>query len=57
MTPDIDILQGEDHCHYGTLLPTLGTIIKKTKAIKPDLSIMTKGLADVNYGMCHHNMI
>ena len=41
----LDILQGEDNCYYGALLPTLATIIKKTKAIKPDLS-MTTGLAD-----------
>ena len=25
----LDILQGEDHCYYGTLLPTLETIVKK----------------------------
>ena len=42
----LDILQGEDNCYYGALLPTLATIIKKTKALKPDLSIMTTGLAD-----------
>lgn len=42
----LDILQGEDNCFYGTLLPTLETIIKKTKAIKPELSSMTMGLAD-----------
>ena len=30
---------------YGTLLPTLETIIKKTKAIKPELSSMTMGMA------------
>ena len=41
----LDIFQGEDNCYYGALLPTLATIIKKTKAIKPDLS-MTTGLAD-----------
>ena len=41
----LDILQGEDHCYYGTLLPTLETIVKKTKAKVPNLSIMTTGLA------------
>ena len=25
----LDILQGEDCCYYGTLLPTLTTIVKK----------------------------
>ena len=42
----LDILQGEDDCFYGTLLPTLETIIKKVQAIKPELSSMTMGLAD-----------
>ena len=42
----LDILQGEDNCIYGVLLPTLETIVKKTKAIKPELSSMTVGLAD-----------
>ena len=41
----LDILQGEDHCYYGTLLPTLTTILKKTKAEVPNLSSMTTGLA------------
>ena len=27
----LDILQGEDHCYYGTWLPTLYTIVKKTQ--------------------------
>ena len=40
------ILQGEDNCFYGTLLPTSEIIIKKTKAIKSKLSSMTMGLAD-----------
>ena len=40
----LDILQGEDNCYYGALLPTLATNIKKAKAIKSDLS-MTTGLA------------
>ena len=41
----LDILQGEDSCYYGTLLPTLATIIRKTKAALPQLSAMTTGLA------------
>ena len=40
----LDILQGEDNCFYGTLLPTLETIIKKTKALIPQLSSTTVGL-------------
>ena len=41
----LDILQGENYCYYGTLLPTLETICKKTKASVPKLSTMTTGLA------------
>ena len=41
----LDILQGEDHCHYGTLLPTLQTIVKKTKAKIPNLSPAAMRLA------------
>ena len=41
----LDILQGEDNCFFGTLLPTLETIIKKVIALQPDLSYMTCGLA------------
>ena len=41
----LDILQGEDSCYYGTLLPTLSTIIRKTKAALPQLSSMTTGVA------------
>ena len=37
----LDILQGEDNCFYGTLLPTLETVIKKLVAVKPNLSSMT----------------
>ena len=40
----LDILQGEDNCFYGTLLPTLETIIKKIKALIPQLSTTTVGL-------------
>ena len=42
----LDILQGEDDCFFGTLLPTLETIIKKIKVVKPNLSSMTTGLVD-----------
>ena len=42
----LDILQGEDNCFFGTLLPTLETIIKKVKTVKADLSSMTVGLVD-----------
>ena len=41
----LDVLQGEENCFYGTLLPTLVTILKKTKAMKPQLTAMTTGLA------------
>ena len=41
----LDILQGEENCFYGTLLPTLVTILKKTRAIKSQLTAMTTGLA------------
>ena len=44
----LDILQGEDNCFYGTLLPTLTlvTIIKKIKDKKSELSATTVGLVD-----------
>jgi len=42
----LDKLQGEDHCYLGTLLPTLETINKKVKAVKPNLSSATVGLVD-----------
>ena len=40
----LDILQGEDNCFYGTLLPTLETIIKKIKDKKSELSGMMIGI-------------
>ena len=39
------ILQGEDNCMFGSLFPTLEAIIKKVVTLKPDLSLMTVGLA------------
>lgn len=45
LSKGLDILQGEDHCYYGSLLPTLHTIVKKTKAEIPHLSAATAGLA------------
>ena len=41
----LDILQGEDNCFYGTLLPTLETILKKVRAMKSEISSTTLGLA------------
>ena len=41
----LDILQGEYDCYYGTLLPTLEMICKKTKVLVSQLSTMTTGLA------------
>ena len=41
----LDILQGEDNCFFGSLLPTLEAIIKKVVTLKPDLSSMTVRLA------------
>ena len=46
LTRRLEILQGEDNCFFGTLLPTLETIIKKVKVVKPNLSPMTVGLVD-----------
>jgi len=42
----LDILQGEDQCYFGTLLPTLQTIIRKAKATKTGLLCMTTSLVD-----------
>uniref|UniRef100_A0A672FLL1 BED-type domain-containing protein n=1 Tax=Salarias fasciatus TaxID=181472 RepID=A0A672FLL1_SALFA len=46
ITVALDILQGEDHCYYGALLPTLESLMSRTVALKPGLSRMTAGLAD-----------
>jgi len=49
------ILQDEDNCYFGTLLPTLDTVIKKLVALKPDFSSMTIGLAGaIENAIRHH---
>lgn len=40
LTVSLDILQGEDNCFYGTLLPTLETLISKTLDLKTGLQIL-----------------
>ena len=50
----LDILQGEDNCFYGTLLPTSETVIKKLVAVKPNLSSMTIGLLGVIENAIRH---
>lgn len=47
LTVALDILQGEDNCFYGTILPTLEVLMSKTLALKVHLSKMTAGLPDV----------
>ena len=48
----LDILQGEDNCFYGTLLPTLETILKKVRAMKSEISSTALVLA-----ICMENSI
>lgn len=47
LTVAMDILQGEDNCYYGSLLPTLEILISKVLALQTGLSRMTAGLPDV----------
>lgn len=45
LTVAIDILQGEDNCFFGTLLPTPETLMSKTLELKDGLAILV-GLPD-----------
>ncbi|XP_077081435.1 uncharacterized protein LOC143735224 [Siphateles boraxobius] len=40
LTVALDILQGEDNCYLGTLLPTLETLMMKTLELKSGLQIL-----------------
>lgn len=47
LTMALDILQGEEKCFYGTILPTLEALMATTLDLKGSLSQMTSGLPDV----------
>ncbi|XP_060770321.1 uncharacterized protein LOC132881637 [Neoarius graeffei] len=47
LTVALDILQGEDNCYYGSLLPTLEILMTRTLALQNGLSRMTAGLPGV----------
>ncbi|KAI4805934.1 hypothetical protein KUCAC02_010527, partial [Chaenocephalus aceratus] len=47
LTVALDILQGEDNCYYGSLLPTLETLMSRTLALQNGLSRMTANLPGV----------
>ncbi|XP_051252184.1 uncharacterized protein LOC127361530 [Dicentrarchus labrax] len=47
LTVALDILQGEDICYYGSLLPTLEILMSNTRALQNGLSGMTLGLPNV----------
>ncbi len=46
LTVALDILQGEDNCYLGTLLPTLEILMSRTLALRDELR-MTASLPDV----------
>lgn len=47
MTVALDILQGEENCYYGSLLPTLENLMSRTLALQNGLSRMTADLPGV----------
>ena len=40
LTVALDILQGEENCYHGTLLPTIETLMLKTEALQSGLQIL-----------------
>lgn len=40
LTVALDILQGEDNCFHGTLLPTIETLMLKAEALQSGLQIL-----------------
>lgn len=46
LTVALDILQGEENCYFGTLLPTLEILMSRTLALRDELR-MTASLPDV----------
>uniref|UniRef100_A0A3Q2CSW0 BED-type domain-containing protein n=1 Tax=Cyprinodon variegatus TaxID=28743 RepID=A0A3Q2CSW0_CYPVA len=48
LTVTLDILQGEDNCYLGTLLPTLETLMMKTIKLKSGLQILVDLPEDFN---------
>ncbi|XP_029952487.1 uncharacterized protein LOC115392103 isoform X3 [Salarias fasciatus] len=53
LTVVLDILQGEDSCHYGTLLPALETLMSKTLEVKDSLTVAT-GLPEAVVEVLHY---
>ncbi len=41
LTVALDILQGDENCYFGTLLPTLETLMSKTLEVKDSLTVAT----------------
>ena len=51
----LHLLQSEDDCFFGTLLPTSETVIKKVKIVKAGLSFITVELVDcIENAIKHH---
>lgn len=47
LTVALDILQGEDNCYYGSLLPTLESLMSRMLTLQNGLSRMTADLPGV----------